>query len=247
MSTQIAPRTVIETLVPLRGETGLRSVYDAANAVGIADQPLRLAIRRMITAGELEQHGRGRTGSLTLTRSGRIRLDRDQLALNLAAAQDDGEVRWDGAWRLIAISAPERLRALRDGLRRDLLAAGAAKISTGLYLSPHDLTGLLDESARAHLVTAEARSLDLRGLDDPRDIGEQLWPAAAIIRRYDDVARAVEADDLTWPVAVRRIRLADALERAMRDDPLLPPELRAKPWPPTRHRLAWRARWSQTH
>ncbi|GAA2674089.1 MULTISPECIES: PaaX family transcriptional regulator [Actinosynnema] len=241
MDERITPRTVIEALLPDEGEVALALVYDAANAVGVADQPLRLALRRMASAGELTLDGRGRGGSTRLTGLGQERLRRDRVGLALAFAQDAGDAPWDGRWWLAAISTPERERAVRDALRRDLLAAGAAPISTGLYASPHDLTDVVDADARAHLVTASATALDLRGVDDPAEITEALWPAAPVDRAYDAVEEAL-ADDRGTPL-VRRLRLAAALEAAMREDPLVPPELRTRPWRPSRLRLAWLERW----
>jgi phenylacetic acid degradation operon negative regulatory protein len=244
-----APRTVIEAFLPAQGEAPLDLVYDTANAAGLDDQPVRLTIRRMHAAGEITQTGRGRRGTIGLTDTGRERLDRDRLGLRLAIAQDHGRAPWDGTWRLLAVSVPEADRALRDALRRTLVEAGAAAVSTSLYVSPHDLTGMLGPAARGSLVRATATSLDVRGLTDPRAVAASLWPAAPIIDAYAALERAVaETDpapgDGVMPLLVRQIRLADALERAMRDDPLVPLELRDVPWPPSPIRRAWYDRWN---
>jgi phenylacetic acid degradation operon negative regulatory protein len=239
----IAPRTIIEAFLPSMGSIDLSTLYTEANAVGIGDQTLRLAIRRLSASGEVEQHGRGRAGSLTLTSLGQARQARDRVGLALALGQDAGSIRWDGVWHLVAISAPERDRAVRDGLRRELLAAGAATISTGLFASVHDLKGMLDSSLRHHLVTATATRLDIRGVVEPAEIAELLWPSAPIITAYGAITTALEKDDASQPSTVRRLRLAHALEQALRYDPLIPPEIRAAPWPPTTLRTAWTRRW----
>ncbi|MCI2238323.1 hypothetical protein MO973_27635 [Paenibacillus sp. TRM 82003] len=238
-----SPRTVIEAALPLRGEVGLDLVYGTANAVGLQDQPVRLAIRRMVAAGELVQDGRGRGGSLRLTAAGRERIDRDRLALRLARAQDVGAAPWDGAWRLLAVSAEESARSVRDALRRDLVAAGAAAVSTGLYASPHDLTPLLDATDRRHLVLATAGHLDVRGTTEPLALAERLWPAAPVDRAYDVLADVLDRPPAQDPL-VQQVRLADALERAVRGDPLLPPELRPDPWRPAQLRRRWYAAWA---
>ncbi|WP_229070122.1 PaaX family transcriptional regulator [Actinoplanes sp. DH11] len=256
-----APRTVIEAFLPADGEAPLRLIYDTANAAGIEDQPLRLAIRRMLTAGEVTRTGRGRSGGLGLTPAGRARLDRDRLGLHLALDQDRGRARWDGRWHLLAVSAPESERALRDALRRDLAEAGAAAVSTGLYVSPHDLGPLLPPGGAANLVRATATGLDVRGTTDDRAVAELLWPAAPIVAGYAALEQALAEDDPpasnnppaadgppagsdVTAVLVRQIRLADALDRAMRHDPLIPPELRAAPWPPSLVRRAWLDAWT---
>lgn len=245
MTARIAARTVVEAFLPLRGEVPLERVYDTANAVGIEDQPLRLAIRRMEAAGEVRQHGRGRSGSLVLTALGRERIERDQVAIDLAVAQDAGARGWDGAWRFFAVSAPEAERAVRDRLRRDLLRSGAAALSTGSFLSPHDLRAFLPAWSVPRVVSATMTDLDVRGVRDPAAIAELLWPAASIDAGYDVIERALAQDDPSAPADVRRLLLADALENALRDDPLVPPELRRSPWRPTLIRRRWLRRWAE--
>lgn len=245
MTDQLAPRTALEAFLPLEGAVPLALVYDTANLAGLADQPLRLTIRRMIAAGEIIQSGRGRSGSIALTDHGRRRLHRDRLGLALAFAQDAGQAPWDGSWRLLALSAPESERAVRDALRRELLAAGAVAISTGLYVSPHGVSDMLGPDVRGNLVTASATGLDVRGTNDPRVLAEMLWPPGPIVDAYSVVERALVTDAAQpeAPVMVRQLRLADALERAMRGDPLIPLELRRGPWHPSAIRTAWAHRW----
>ena len=246
MTTRIAPRTVVEAFLPASGQVPLADIYDTANLAGIDDQPVRLAIRRLIAAGEVAQTGRGRAGTLSLTRAGSHRLQRDRQSLALAFAQDAGDAPWDGRWRLIAVSVPERDRTTRDALRRELSDQGAVAISTGLYITPHDLLQALRVDAGPYLSTATSDDLDIRGTSDPHVIAESLWPRAPIVNAYaviNDVLREDTADT-SRPDVVRQLHLADALERAMRDDPLLPLELRGGTWAPTTIRAAWAHRWN---
>jgi phenylacetic acid degradation operon negative regulatory protein len=280
MTPAVAPRTALEALLPPDGAVPLALLYDTANLAGLDDQPVRLAIRRAVAAGDVVQAGRGRAGTVALTDAGRRRLARDRIALSLAFAQDAGDAPWDGRWHLVALTVPERERAVRDALRRELLASGAAAVATSLYVSPHDLTDVLPPQARSATATAVATTLDVRGVDDPLVLAETLWPAGPVVAAYDAVTAALVADDAAGggtadggtarggalggaggrgaartstttegdsagpvPVAVRQLRLADSLERAMRNDPLLPPGLRPEPWPPAAARRTWRARW----
>ncbi|MBB2902990.1 phenylacetic acid degradation operon negative regulatory protein [Kineococcus radiotolerans] len=238
-----APRTVVEAFLPLDGEVGLDLVYGTANAAGLADQPVRLAIRRLVAAGDVEQRGRGRAGTLRLTGAGRAQLDRDRLALRLARAQDTGRAPWDGSWHLLAVSVEESARAVRDAWRRELSAIGAAPVSTGLHVSAHDLSALLATADRRHLVLATTDRLEVRGTSDPLALAERLWPAAPVDRAYDALADALARPPAQDPL-VQQLRLADALERAVRDDPLLPPELRPQPWRPAQLRRRWYAAWT---
>lgn len=246
------PRTVIEAVVPRHEEVSIAVVLDLAGAAGIGAQAVRLTVRRMITAGQVVQTGRGRAASLRLTEAGRAELDTDRLAIALALAQDDGRAPWDGVWHLVALSVPESQRTVRDALRRRLLDLGAAAVSTGLYASPHDLVPMLGTQQRSLLVSAAAATLDVRGTSEPRELVELLWPAAQVFEPYRELQRLVgecardlhAASDGGAPQVIQ-LRLAEGLEWAIRGDPLVPVELRAQPWLPSavRHELrkVWRA------
>lgn len=226
----------------------MRDILDTANAVGIEDQPVRLAVRRLIGAGEVVQAGRGRRGEISLTAAGRQRLAADRLALRLAVAQDDGRMPWDGRWRLISVTVPESRRALRDGLRRTLRELGAAPLSTSLYLSAHDLGGLIEPDLHEHLVQAVAIELRVHGATDHGEIAETLWPAEPVLAGYEamgEVLRWAQRSPLgnDRDALVVQLYLAEVLERAMRHDPLLPPELRQGEWAPVRSRRVWRRCW----
>lgn len=245
MSRPISPRTVLEAFLPFNGEAPLAEIYATANLAGIPDQTLRLAIRRLVASGDATQMGRGRAGTLTLTRNGRLRLERDRRSLSLAFAQDAGRAPWDGRWRLIAVSIPERERSLRDTLRRELTELGAAAISTSLYASPHDLAAEITDAAGRYVSTATTDDLNVAGTTDPKVIAETLWPSRGTIDAYATLDDSLDRDaaDTSTPAVVRMLILADALELAIRHDPLLPPELRSAPWTPSNVRAAWAARW----
>lgn len=245
MTPRISPRTVIEAFLPPTGSARLADIYDTAQLAGLDDQPVRLAIRRLIANGEAEQAGRGRAGTLALTSSGRRRLERDRRSLGLAVAQDAGEAPWDGHWRLMAVTTPERERAIRDTLRRSLHELGAVAISTGLYVSPHDLFTELPDGVEPYLSTATTADLTVRGTTSPREIAEALWPSEPTVAAYSTLDDALhrDAEDTSVPAVVRMLHLADALDLAIREDPLLPLELRRAPWAPSRTRTAWALRW----
>lgn len=245
----ITARTVIEAFLPADGPVSLDVVFTTANAVGIGDQPLRLTLHRMVAAADIIQTGRGRKGEIGLTTTGRRRLARDRSAFQLALAQDQGLAPWDGRWRMVALSTTETDRPVRDAVRRQLLDAGAVTVSTGLYLSPHDLTGMLDAAEHKHLVQATATEVDVRGVTDPHALTELLWPQVEIVEAYAIVDHTIEQIQHEPHAGARsglvgQLRLAEALEQAMRTDPLIPPELRAGSWPPTQTRKHWINTWS---
>lgn len=244
MTPKVSPRTVIEALLPAAGAVALSVVYDTANLAGIADQPLRLALRRAIGAGQITQTGRGRSGQISLTAEGHLALERDRQALRLLSAQDAGVAPWNGEWHLYSLSAPERERAVRDAFRREMRSLGAVTCATGLYVTPHDLDELLSPATEPYVVAATAHMFVVRGLRDPRAIAAELWPAADTMPAYVTLAQEVELLRQEPNLTLRRLYLADALERAVREDPLIPAELRTEAWSPVEIRRAWRECWN---
>ncbi|WP_159622154.1 PaaX family transcriptional regulator [Ruania rhizosphaerae] len=246
----ISPRTVLEAHLPATGTADMEPIYAAAHAVGINDHTLRLAVRRMVAQGDLRQHGRGRAAQIAPTASGRARLERDRVAFRLAVAQDHGYASWDGKWRLTAVSAAESNRAQRDTARRALIRAGAAALSTSLYVSPHSLDGVLAISTDVSLVRATATDLEVAGCSTPAELAERLWPAGPIETGYRGVEATLEELSSSPPTSstslvAAQLHLAEAMERALRHDPLVPPELRSPEWEPARVRRRWYAVWAE--
>lgn len=245
----IAPKTIIEACFGPDGVAELAMVYDVAGAVGVEDQPVRIAIRRMEAAGFLEQIGRGRKGHLVLSDGARARGVADQGFLALAAAQDAGEPTWDGLWHLYTFSVPEQFRSHRDAIRSALVRLGAAPLAQGLYVSPFPLRSEISvDSAETYLITAEATALHGPGLGAPKETAETLWPAAGIAAAYEPLASALaDHATLTEEASVPErlgasLRLAEAFGTAMERDPLIPPELRGPEWsPPAVRRAFWEA------
>ncbi|MFG2846529.1 transcriptional regulator [Kitasatospora sp. NPDC048296] len=250
-----APRTVVEACFDPQGTASLDYVYDVAAAAGLSDQPVRLAIRRLEAAGVLRQEGRGRKGRLLLTGAGRLRADTDVRFIALAYAQDAGLAPWDGLWRLYTFSVPEQRRPERDALRVALTRLGAVALAPGAYVSPHDLLEeLVGETSEAtvgtYLITAEATRLIGPGFTDAVAIAERLWPAAETIEAYRPLADALDAESLgsggsSAELVATALGLAEAFSQAMESDPLLPPELRPTPWPPSQLRQRFREKWDE--
>ena len=254
---RVSPRVVIEACFDENGVAELAYVYDVALAAGLADQPVRLAIRRLEATGHLRQEGRGRKGHLVLTDSTRAREDANVRYIALAYAQDAGDAPWDGRWHLYTFSIPERNRSERDGLRNALLRLGAAPLAPGVYISPHDLApSLAHETATTtlarYLITAEVVHLGGAGFGDPLATAETLWPAKPLLDAYAPLAEALHAAerlnaDPADPAkeTATALALAEAFTDALERDPLLPPELRPPDWPPTRLRGEFRDSWAQ--
>ena len=254
MSIAISPRTLIEGCFRADGVAPLDVVYDVGLVLGLAEQTVRLAIRRMQAAGELEQIGRGRAGRLERTSASEASARLDDRLLRFAFAQDGGDVAWDGRWRMYGFSVPESARSERDALRTALQQLGASILIPGLYVTPHDLgeelSLLLGESdASRRLVVAESDRLSVGGATDVQMLAERLWPASGTLAAYEPLERELSASVIPSPedqvmTLAAAIRLREAFGHALASDPLLPPELRATPWRPIETRRRFLSVWS---
>jgi phenylacetic acid degradation operon negative regulatory protein len=253
-SPTITPRLVVEGLVRRDGTVSLDEAYAVANAVGIADQRLRLTVSRLVAEGRFVKAGRGRGGTLSRTARADLEESHDLAFVAFAYAQDRGEVVWDGAWTLLSVSVPEQKRVLRDQARRTLLRLGAALLPGGVYLSPHAISDLIAAEAPAlasqsSLIVARSVELVVGGVRDPRRIAASAWPLDEVADRHRQLLDVLERPpDLAGPKAElgRALVWANAFESAHRLDPLLPPELLPAPWVGAAARSAFAAAW-RTH
>lgn len=251
----VSARTLIEGCFRADGTASLRYVYDLAVSLGIAEQTVRLAIRRMQSAGELRQEGRGRAGQLVLSDRGAILARTNASLVTFAFAQDAGLAPWDGQWRLYSFNVPESQRGDRDALRGVLTSLGAVAFAPGSYLTPHDLTPELrtllpDRLISAHLTEACLSSLRMPDCNDDRAVAEKLWPRAITIEAYTLLETLLDEPPVVLPedkfgVAGLALQLSEALAHALHADPLLPAELREERWPPVLLRARFLSVWRE--
>ncbi|GAA1608565.1 PaaX family transcriptional regulator C-terminal domain-containing protein [Actinoplanes couchii] len=236
--TEVTSRFVVEGLLRADRTAALAEVYDVGNALGIADQPMRLTIRRLVAGGDWVQEGRGRAGVLRhVGEAGR----HDPEFVRFAYRRDAGEHPWDGWWHLVVFTVPESERARRDAVRRNLLRLGGAPLHPGVYVSPD---GFADVPEGAW--TASTRDLRHEGVHHPPELAARLWPLDEIALRYERLALLSAQPPPTGRIeSLRRaLELAAAFDHAMVPDPLLPRELLPENWPPATARAAFRDRWA---
>lgn len=253
--TAVSPRTLIEGCFTAEGTASLQYVYDLAVELGLPEQTVRLAIRRMERAGELRQEGRGRAGHLVWSEHGATLARSNASLVVFAFAQDAGMAPWDGNWRLYSFNVPEAQRADRDALRNALTKLGAVAFAPGSYLTPHDIRpelalALPERLTTNYLIEAQLSSLLMPGCADTAAIAEKLWPQADTLAAYAALDRElakVTTKNLRDELAVVSVAvvLAEKLELALRADPLLPTQLRSEPWPPIATRQHFLKCWEQ--
>lgn len=176
---------------------------------GIAEGAVRVALSRMVAAGDLLQAD----GSYTLSprlleRQARQDESRDPLA-----------GAWDGGWEIAVVTAERRTPADRAALRETMTRLRLGELREGTWLRPANL-----RRAWPEIVTAQCTIIEGRPREDPTHLLWDLPGWAAEARRLE---RAMErSTGLTEGFLV-----SAAVLRHLLADPLLPAELLPAAWP----------------
>ncbi|WP_110788946.1 PaaX family transcriptional regulator C-terminal domain-containing protein [Mycolicibacterium llatzerense] len=185
----------------------------------IKEQTLRVALTRMVSAGDLVRSADGyRLADRLLARQRRQ-----------DAAIDPKTRPWHGDWVTVVITTVGADARTRADLRNDLLQNRFAELREGVWLRPANLAGDLPEE-----VTANARVLTSRD-DDPAGLAAVLWDLPAWII----TARQLLGEIGSAPDVPGRFVAAAAIVRHLLADPVLPAELLPDGWPGTQLRQAY--------
>ncbi|MBG0831222.1 PaaX domain-containing protein, C- domain protein [Planomonospora sp. ID67723] len=209
-----------------------RHLVRAGELFGISEGTVRVALSRMVAAGDLVQEG----GDYRLSERLRERQAR-QDASRSPVTRD-----WDGSWEVAIVTAERRPAAERAAFRDAMAASRMAEIREGVWMRPDNLvrdspggdapgpaaagSELAGEVGPA-LVTGQCTFLRAVPEGDPAALAASLWDLPA----WADRARALRDEfDAAIPVADRFV-LAAAILRHLLTDPLLPPGLLPGDWP----------------
>jgi phenylacetic acid degradation operon negative regulatory protein len=187
---------------------------------GINENALRVALTRMVAAGDLIRSADGyRLSDRLLARQQR---QDEALAPRLNA--------WDGTWTTLVITVVGVDAKTRAGLRKTLHDSRFAELREGVWLRPANLDVALTEELQGRVRILRSRD------GEPAALAGLLWdlPAwsATGHRLLDEMAGAE-----TVP---QRFVVAAAMVRHLLTDPLLPDELLPRGWPGERLRTAYR-------
>ncbi|MCB0972506.1 MAG: hypothetical protein KDA97_13455 [Acidimicrobiales bacterium] len=197
----------------------------SATLLGVAPGTARVAISRMLAAGELE----ATDGGYRLAGHLRQRSTRQDLSV----AGVDGA--WDGTWAMASVPGEARAAGERAELRRAMAALRYAELRDGTWLRPANLPGGVLVEAEA--IAARAVRVDgpLQGVEGPAlaarlwDLGGWARTARQLIERLDPLQARLDAGDAT--ALADGFVAAAAVLRHLQADPLLPSALVPPRWP----------------
>ncbi|BBZ00703.1 hypothetical protein MCHIJ_01400 [Mycolicibacterium chitae] len=187
---------------------------------GIREQTLRVALTRMVSAGDLVRSADGyRLSDRLLARQ------RRQDAALSPRTRD-----WTGEWTTLVITSVGVDPRSRAELRKALQDLRFGELREGLWLRPNNLDAELSPRVADRVRILRSRD------DAPRQLAGQLWDlpawAADGARLLDEMAAA--------PDVPRRFVIAAAMVRHLLVDPVLPDELLPAEWPGAALRTAYR-------
>ncbi|MGW8971807.1 PaaX family transcriptional regulator C-terminal domain-containing protein [Streptomyces platensis] len=190
-----------------------RALVRVGELFGIAEGTVRVALSRMVAAGDLRQT----EGSYALTTRLLARQTRQD------ESRTPQTVPWNGGWEIAVVATPERRPAAeRTALRQAMAALRLAELREGSWLRPANL-----DRPRPAVVTDQCTWFTGTPDDDPAALAGRLWDLGGWAGR----ARALSAALDRAGHHADRFTVAAAALRHLLSDPLLPADLLPENWP----------------
>jgi phenylacetic acid degradation operon negative regulatory protein len=202
---------------------------------GISENRARVALSRMVAAGEATTDGFGRyrlAGHLAARQS------------RQSASRSGTTAPYEGWWWLAVVTTAGSAAGVRGARRRLLGYARMGELREGVWLRPGNVAVELAESLQADVELMTARP------GDPRALAGRLWDLRAWSDRSGKLLRSLGALSPDGPEALAPgFELSAAVLRHLQADPLLPAELLPDHWPGRQLRTTyddWDARYRAT-
>ena len=189
----------------------VRTLVRTAGLFGISDGSARVALSRLTADGEVVSVD----GTYELSARHLERQRYQDVALRPATRA------WKGDWDLAVLLADQA------DVRRTLAAARMAEMRPGVWVRPGNLT--LPELPESVVLWRGRPAL---AGPEPADLAARLWD----LRGWADDATSLLAELAGADDPAVRLRVAAAMVRHIRTDPMLPPDLLPADWPGPRLR-----------
>lgn len=140
---------------------------------------------------------------------------------------------WDGKFRIVSYEIPEKKRALRDSLRREVAGWGLGPWHRSFWLTPHPIIEDMDRLTRA---TAWAEYIQvfegLPVLGDQKLLLEKVWELSKLEERYKKLFKDWHAilSEQTTDKEMKLKLIVNKYIEVLKDDPGLPKQLLGQHW-----------------
>jgi phenylacetic acid degradation operon negative regulatory protein len=192
---------------------------------GISENRARVALSRMVGAGEATTDGSGR-----YRLAGHL-VDRQRRQSRSRSGRLDP---YDGSWAVVVVTTSGSTAEVRGARRRALSYARLAELREGVWMRPANVEVVLPAALDADLERMVARPTE------PGRLVERLWDVAAWSAGAADLLAALHALVPEGPGALAPgFELSAAVLRHLQADPLLPADLLPEGWPGDRLRATY--------
>lgn len=199
----------------------VRHLLGASEQFGVSESALRVALTRMVSAGDLVRED----GVHRLTPRLLERQRRQDESINA------GTSTWSGDWEQAVITVSGRSSAERADLRTDLGRLRLAELREGVWMRPANLQRAWPADIDALVNRFVARPADSASL------ASQLWDLSA----WSTTGHALLDHFTAATDPLVRLTAAAAMVHHLTSDPVLPPDLLPGGWPGARLRETYAA------
>jgi phenylacetic acid degradation operon negative regulatory protein len=189
--------TVLGALVLPRGEpVWTAPLLYVMTGLGLEEQTARQGIARAAEAGLIVSEKHGRAVRWSVCDAGVAEIEK---ITRRAESLMNPPEHWDGNCLILAVTVPERLRAVRKRLYNALYWSGFGNPAPGVWASPHadrveELRQIIDDfGLRDHAFTFIGNTLGV-GLSDA-EIVNRAWDLDGIAARYERLIETFENVD----------------------------------------------------
>jgi phenylacetic acid degradation operon negative regulatory protein len=202
---------------------------------GISANRARVALSRMVAAGEATTDGAG-----TYRLSGHLRERQERQAVSRSGVTTP----YAGRWWLAVVTTAGSTAEVRTARRAGLSFARLAELREGVWMRPDNLAVQLPDQLGRDVELMAAHPLE------PAHLVDRLWDLREWSARADDLLDGLAALAPDRPDALAPgFELSASVLRHLQADPLLPEELLPVRWPGRRLRedyARWDARYRST-
>jgi phenylacetic acid degradation operon negative regulatory protein len=192
---------------------------------GISENRARVALSRMVSAGEATTDGAGRYRLAGHLVGRQMRQSRSRSGLTDP---------YDGNWVVVVVTTSGSAAEVRGARRRTLSYARLAELREGVWMRPANVEVVLPGALDDDVERMEARPAD------PAGLVERLWDVHAWSAEAEALLAALDALAPEGPDALAPgFELSAAVLRHLQADPLLPAELLPEGWPGDRLRTTY--------
>ena len=232
----LSARSVVASTLLAEHPPRLRAsaLVRAGEAFGISEGSVRVALSRMVAAGELiVDEGRYELSGHLVARQRR----QDQSLAKTGSSNGP----WDGMWLVTVVVGERRSAPERSEFRAAMLAARYRELREGVWMRPANLDPAVPPAGTA----ANVQSLLARPTEAPEALAARLWDLHAwqctARRLFDALHHRLSDASHDRPLDLAESFMLDAaVLRHFQSDPLLPTSLLPSEWPGEALRDAYR-------